>query len=683
MNTDYEILFTPYKIGECEIKNRFIMSPMEPTALFDWNIMPKGFKTSNTDLLLNRAKDGVGLIIPGAVMVYSTIGRKFLGDSPSAFKGVKEFMDELHSYGTKLFVQLAAGMGRNFPVPMVLYKARGVMNVFSGFDKTTASSDAGLPNRWIEDYKTKEMTVKDIKRVLKGFADAAYLCQQNGIDGVDVHALHEGYLMDQFAMSWTNHRTDEYGGSLENRLRFACEVVKAIKDRCGKDFPVTLRYSVESKARGFGKGIIPADHESTELGRTFEETKEALRILTEAGYDAFNADNGTYDSWYYAHPPVYMPLNCNLPEVRKIRPYTDKPIICAGRMQLKDAAEAIRNDEIDFVAIGRQFLSDEKFLTKVREGREEDVIPCISCHLGCMPIGLWKDQGKDTGAVICPTGFCALNPLTHNEKKYAFRMTEHPKKIAVIGAGIAGMEFALRATQRGHHVEIFEKTDRLGGTFNEAAFFSFKGKDRDLLKYYATQMEKAKITIHLNTEVRDVKDLDFDEVIIATGHLKERRLGIPGSEIGIPAVQFIKNGMQCGDRVAIVGGGETGCEMAYELAMQGKHPFIVEMQDDILKIKGTSMANTSYLRDAFEYYKVPVYTSAKATAFSKEGITFEKDGRSQTIPADTIVFSIGFESGTAVKNADGKNVHIIGDADHIANLLNATHSAYDAVMLFA
>ena len=163
--------------------------------------MPKGFKTSNTDLLLNRAKDGVGLIIPGAVMVYSTIGRKFLGDSPSAFKGVKEFMDELHSYGTKLFVQLAAGMGRNFPVPMVLYKARGVMNVFSGFDKTTASSDAGLPNRWIEDYKTKEMTVKDIKRVLKGFADAAYLCQQNGIDGVDVHALHEGYLMDQFAMN--------------------------------------------------------------------------------------------------------------------------------------------------------------------------------------------------------------------------------------------------------------------------------------------------------------------------------------------------------------------------------------------------------------------------------------------------------------------------------------------------
>ena len=259
--------------------------------------------------------------------------------------------------------------------------------------------------------------------------------------------------------------------------------------------------------------------------------------------------------------------------------------------------------------------------------------------------------------------------------------TENGEILPRLDLLLGGMQ--LQGSEIGDLAPVHLQLDRLGGTFNEAAFFSFKGKDRDLLKYYATQMEKAKITIHYNTEIQDAKNLDFDEVIVATGHMKERLLNIPGNNLGIPAVQFIKNGMQCGDRVAIIGGGETGCEMAYELAMQGKHPFVVEMQDDILKIKGTCMANTSYLRDAFEYYKVPVYTSAKATAFSKESITIEKDGVSQTIPVDTIVVSIGFESGTQVKNADGKNAHIIGDADHIANLLNATHSAYDAVMLFS
>lgn len=681
MNKEYEILFTPCKIGNCELKNRFIMAPMEPTALFEWNIKPVGFNTKVKDLLINRAKDGVGLIIPGAVMVYSTMGRKFLGDHPEAFKGVKEFMDEIHSHGSKLFVQLAAGMGRNFPVLEVLYKHVRLLNVVTRFDKTTASSDAGLPNRFVEEYKTKELSVKDIKRIVKGFADAAYLCKQNGIDGIDVHAVHEGYLMDQFAMSYTNHRTDEYGGSLENRLRFACEVVKAIKEKCGKDYPVILRYSVESKVRDFGKGIIPADKDSKELGRDFEESKEAIRILTEAGYDGFNADNGTYDAWYYAHPPVYMPLNCNLPDVIKLRPYTDKPIICAGRMQLKEAAEAIENGQIDFVGIGRQFLADEKYLTKIRAGKDEDVIPCISCHLGCLPVGLWKDGGKDTGAVMGETGCCALNPYTNHEEKYAFKPSLNPKHIAVVGAGIAGMEFALQAAKRGHTVELYEKSNRLGGVFNEAAYFTFKEKDRDLLKYYEIQIRKSNITVHMNTEITDVNALHCDEVVIATGSLRARTLNIPGSEHGISAVEFLANGMPCQDNIAIIGGGLTGCEIAYELAMQGKHPFIVEMLDDILKIKGSCMANTSYLRDAFEYYNVPVYTSTTTTAFSEEGVTIEKDGKTEILPADTIVISIGYQSGTNVKNVENDHVHIIGDADRVANLLHATRTANDCVLL--
>ena len=157
-----------------------------------------------------------------------------------------------------------------------------------------------------------------------GMAEAAYLCKQSGIDGVEVHGSHEGYALDQFITPYTNHRTDEYGGSLENRLRFEVEIIKAIKERCGSDYPVVVRYSIESKTRDFGHGIIPADHTSKEIGKTLEESQKAIQILTEAGADAFDCDNGTYDAWYYPHPPVYMPLNTNLKEATEVKPFTQQ-----------------------------------------------------------------------------------------------------------------------------------------------------------------------------------------------------------------------------------------------------------------------------------------------------------------------------------------------------------------------
>jgi 2-enoate reductase len=323
------------------------------------------------------------------------------------------------------------------------------------------------------------MTKEHIHEVVEDFARTALLCKNAGIDGIDVHALHEGYLLDQFAAKYTNHRTDEYGGSLENRLRFACEIVKAVKEKCGEDYPVIIRFSVESKTRAFGHGILPEDHTSVEIGRDVEEAKKAVKILSEAGYDAFDADNGTYDSWYFAHPPVYMPLNCNLPESLAISEYADKPIICAGRMQLDESAEAIAKDQIQFMGIGRQFLADEQYLTKIREDRLDDIRPCISCHLGCMGYGMWKGSG----AVFGSMSTCALNPYCNHEAEYAVKKSEDPKHFAVIGGGITGIVFALQADRRGHTVDLYEKSDRLAGVFNEAACISFKEKDRDLITY--------------------------------------------------------------------------------------------------------------------------------------------------------------------------------------------------------
>ncbi|MFI3249887.1 MAG: FAD-dependent oxidoreductase [Eubacteriales bacterium] len=675
MDKKYDILFTPAKIGSCEIKNRFVLVPMEPTKILDWTMTQKGFHPHSREFILSRAKDGVGLIIPGAASTHSLLTKEFLGDHPEAFEGLKEFMDEIHSYGAKLFVQLAAGFGRNFPYP----KDMKVLSFVPDLEASIRTSDAGLPNRWRPEQLSTQMTVEGIQKIVNGFANAAYLCKINGVDGIDVHALHEGYVLDQFAMKFTNHRLDEYGGSLENRLRFACDIVKAIKAKCGDDFPVTLRYSVESKTKDFGKGIIPADKDSIEVGRTMEESREAVKILAAAGYDAFNADNGTYDSWYYAHPPVYMPPNCNLKESIEIKPHTEKPIICAGRMQLEESAEAIQNGQLDFVGIGRQFLSEDNYITKIQAGQEEDVRPCIACHAGCLAFGLWKDSGA-TGHV---DGNCALNPYTNNEEKYALKMTESPKHFAVIGAGIAGMEFALQAVRRGHSVDLYEKSNRLGGMFNEAAAFTFKEKDRDLLEFYENQLKKSTVTVHMNTEISDITQLKADEVVIATGAISPRNLTVSGSEHGISAVDFLANGMKCGENVVIIGGGLTGCEIAYELAMAGKKPVILEMQDDILKVPGSSMANTSYLRDAFEYYKVPLHLSASITQVDQDGVVIKtEDGKEEKLSSDTTIISIGYLNGVAVKTEESAHVHVIGDADKVANLLVAIKKANDLILEF-
>ncbi len=562
-----------------------------------------------------------------------------------------------------------------------IYAMYDKINPIMKMDAINASADAGLPNVWINDYKTRQLTVDEIHELVHAMAETAYLCKQNGVDGIDVHAVHEGYVMDQFATSYTNHRTDEYGGSLENRLRFACEVVRAIKERCGEDYPVILRYSVTSKTKGFNHGIIPADHSSKEIGRTMEESREAVRILSEAGYDGFNADNGTYDAWYYAHPPVYMPLNCNLAEAMEIKKYTDKPVVCAGKMQLDEAAEVIKNGSLDFVGIARQFLADEEYLTKVRENREEEVRPCIGCHVGCMPMGLWKNSGCVADPNV-QTGVCALNPYARYEKKYAVIPSETPVHIAVIGGGIAGMEFALQAALRGHTVDLYEKSNRLGGVFNEAASFSFKEKDRELIAYYIHQIENSDVKVHKNTCISSLSDIPADEYVIATGASGVRTLNIPGADKAISALDFLAKDMPCADnsKIAIIGGGLTGCEIAYELAMQGKQPIIVELQDDILEIPGSSMANTAYLRDAFDFYHVPIYTSAKTKEIKDDAIVVElENGSVLEIEVDKTICSIGYFSGSNL-GTENEHIHVIGDANKVSNLRSAIWQANDLVI---
>ncbi len=685
MDQKYEALFTPWKIGNVEIKNRIVMCPMGGTSLFGWfELGGCHFDKEAAKLFIERANNNVGLIIPGIAPLRDTFWGKWLWQNPKMFEELKEFMDEIHKTGAKLFIQLTAGMGRSWAITELvapLHRNKFTRALIKPVLDTNheLAAPSPQPNRWAHDIICPEMTKEQIHEIIEAFAKTAKLCRDAGVDGVEVHAVHEGYLLDQFAIEFFNKRTDEYGGSFENRYRFAVEVVKAIKGACGDDYPVSLRYSAVSKMKGFCEGAMPGE-DYKEVGRDMEESEKAAKYLQDAGYDMLNADNGTYDSWYWCHPPMYMPQNCNLEDVAHIKKFVDIPVVCAGRMEPDVGAQAIAEGKIDGVGVARQFLADPEWITKIIEDRLEDIKPCICCHAGCFNISSSKGHAN-TQDLLDTMGLsrCAINPKTMQSKKYKIEPAKKQKKIAVIGGGIGGMEAAMVCAQRGHTVDLYEKSDKLGGVFIAAAAPSYKEKDRDLIAWYNREIARYDaITVHMNTEVKDISALDADEVIVATGAVANK-IPVKGAEKAIEAVDFLLDNSLAGDNVVVVGGGLTGCEIAYELYLQGKKPVIVEMQDDLVTTPGVALANTSYLRDFFKTNKVPVYLESRTTEIRDNGVTIAtKDGNTIDIPADTVILSVGYKPAPIAEKS--KKVHIIGDANKVGNLRTVIWGAWDVAM---
>ena len=685
MEERYQALFTPMHIGKEEIRNRFILCPMEGTSIVEW-LYECQFNEKAHDFYIERAKDGVGLFIPGMTPLRSMMGNKWLWKNPKVFKPVKPLMDEIHSYGAKVFFQLGSGWGRSFTIAREMTRLLDnklvctLMKPYMNMESLMVAPDEGSPNVWIPKYKSRAITKKEIQSFVEAYAKTALLCKEAGVDGVEVHAVHEGYLMDQFTMPYTNHRTDEYGGSFENRYRFAAEVVKAIKDLCGQDYPVSLRYSVTSKTKGYNDGAVPGET-FTEAGRCMEESERAIRYLEEAGYDAFNCDNGTYDAWYWAHPPVYMPLNCNLEDVMHIKQFTSKPVFCAGRMQIDQAAEVIAAGKLDGVGIGRQFLCDEQFLTKIKEGRTEDIRPCISCHISCLPMAAYKNSGvivdmeaRKVGKL--EPGTCSLNPHTFHEKQYVCVPAKTPKKIAVIGGGIGGMEFAIQASRRGHHVELYEKTNTLGGTFIAASAPECKEKDRELLAWYRRELAKEPVTVHLGTEIKSLADVDAEEIVIATGGTP-KSLRIPGGETCVAIIDALLHEEKLGEKIVIIGGGLAGCELAYDLACKGKKPSIVEMSVDLITDMNVNAANSMMMRNLLKFHKVPVYLESKTIGIEGGKVDIETPEGRKKLDADSVVCAIGFAPNNTLADPNNKHVHVIGDACLVSNLKGAIWNAND------
>ena len=682
MDQKLEPLFTPWKIGNCEIKNRIVLTSMGGTDLFGW--MEKNhFDKDGAKFIMEIAKNNVGLILPGCQPVYNPMFGQWLYKNKKMYDDLKKWMPEFHKTGAKLFVQLTAGFGRSFTISSMMESlfTNPVLKVlskpFMDLDMITASASPA-PNRWSDKVPSRALTKEEIKRFVDAFAKSAKMLKDAGVDGVEVHAVHEGYLLDQFTLKYVNKRTDEYGGSFENRYRFPVEVVQAIKKACGDDFPVSLRYSVISKTKGFRQGAIPGE-DYVEVGRDMEESEKAAKYLQDAGYDCLNCDNGTYDAWYWAHPPVYMPENCNLADVEHIKNFVDIPVICAGRLDPRVAADSIKEGKLDGAGFARPFLADQAWVTKMMNDQEDDIRPCILCHNGCFNMchykGVPNDQELSDSLHLAR---CAVNAETMQWNKHYIKKTDSPKTVHIIGGGIGGMEAARVLKLRGHNPIIHEKSDVLGGTFIPASAESYKGKLRELLEWYRLQMKKLNIEVKLNDEVKDVSVFGDAPVIVATGSTPRQLRRVPGYEKMVEACEFL-TGTPVGDTVAVIGGGLTGSEIAYELALKGKNPIIVEMKDDLVSQKGVCLANSSYLREWFALNKTPVYLETTLKEV-KDGsiVCTQKDGKEIEIPCDSVISCAGYIPAPLAEKSG--NVHLVGDCLAIGNLRSVVWRAYDVAM---
>lgn len=648
------------KIGTLEIKNRYVMAPIGPGGLCDAD---GSFNYRGVEYYVERAKGGTGLIMTGVTMVENEIERCALPSMPcptlnplNFIKTGKILTERIHAYDAKIFLQLSAGFGR-VSIPSIV--------------GSTAVAPSPIPHRWLPGVTCRELTIEEVKTYIRKFADSAEIAKKAGFDGIEIHAVHEGYLLDQFAISMFNQRTDEYGGSLENRLRFATDIVKAIKERCGANYPVSLRYSIKSFIKDWLSGGLPGE-DFVEKGRDIPEGIEAAKLLEAAGYDAFNGDVGSYDSWYWSHPPMYQEKGLYLPFNQILKGILSVPVITAGRLDNPDlAADSIVSGKTDFVALARPLLADAALPNKVRAGKADRIRPCLSCQEGCM--GRLAKYAQVS---------CAVNPACGREADYALLPALEKKSVMIVGGGIAGMEAARVATLRGHVVTLYEKSDRLGGVVVPGGVPDFKEDDHALLKWYERELRELKVPLVFNTEVTEEMILRTspDVLIVATGS-KPKRLKI-GDAPNVYTAEDVLNGVQpAGESTIIIGAGLVGCETALWLYDQGKKVTIVELADSILALAGPLChANHDMLKDLLEFKKIDVMTSSCVSAPAEGGFMVKRGTEEVFVPADSAILAIGYVSERSlfekVRNKVPE-VYTFGDSREVSNIMYAIWDAYE------
>lgn len=617
----YQELFTPVKVGSITIKNRFAMAPMGPLGLADAN---GGWNQRGIDYYVERAKGGTGLIITGVTFFDQVVEKQDPSTVPNPlYKPVSfvktscEMTERVHAYGSKIFLQLSGGFGR--------------VTIPTNVGDIPPIAPSPIPHRWL-DKTCREISREEIQAIVRQFGEAAYHAKRAGFDGVQIHAVHEGYLMDQFAISMFNQRTDEYGGPLENRLRFARETVEEIKKRCGEDFPVTLRFSVKSMIKDWRVGALPGE-DFEEKGRDVAEGLEAARLLESYGYDALDTDVGTYDAWWWNHPPMYQEKGLYRKYCKMVKEVVSIPVFCAGRMDDPDMAlEAIRSGVCDIIDLGRPLLADPDYCNKLRAGRCREIRPCISCQEGCM--------GRVAEYSLIN---CAVNPQAARERVTAYAPVLRQKKVLIVGGGVAGCEAARVLAIRGHLPVLYEKGSRLGGNLLPGGAPEFKEDDLALARWYADELARLRVPVYLNTVLTrsQILEQDFDALIIATGSTP-KVFSLGDDDRVYTAAQVLLGEKDCGRETVVVGGGLVGCETALWLAQHGKKVTIVETLDGLMAANGPLChANRDMLEALLPFQGVTVVTGAEVKCYRNGVLSLAAAGRGREIPCDSVILAVG------------------------------------------
>lgn len=656
----YSKLFSPIKIGSITIKNRFAMAPMGPLGLADAN---GGWNQRGIDYYVERAKGGTGLIITGVTFFDQVVEKQDPTTVPNPLykpvnfvKTSREMTERIHAYGSKIFLQLSGGFGR--------------VTIPTNVGDIPPIAPSAIPHRWL-DKTCRAITVDEIHAIVKQFGEAAFHAKRAGFDGVQIHAVHEGYLIDQFAISMFNQRTDEYGGSLENRLRFAKEIVEEIKKTCGDDFPVTLRFSLKSMIKDWRVGALPGE-DFEEKGRDTEEGLKAAKLLESYGYDALDTDVGTYDAWWWNHPPMYQKKGLYREYCKMVKEVVDIPVFCAGRMDNPDMAlEAIENGECDVIDLGRPLLADPDYCNKLRCGKITQIRPCISCHEGCM--------GRVASYSLIN---CAVNPQAARERVNAYVPILKKKKVLIVGGGVAGCEAARVLAIRGHQPVVYEKGSRLGGNLIPGGAPDFKEDDIALADWYTNELNRLGVHVRLNTELNEeeIKAMDYDTVILATGS-KPKVFSLGDDSHTYTAEQVLLKQKDAGKKTVVVGGGLVGCETALWLAQNGIHVTIVEALDKVMAVNGPlCAANKEMLEALLPFNGVEIITGAKVTEFANGEVKVDTKEGSKTIMSDSVILSVGYkEENTLYNNLqfDISNLYLLGDAKKVSNIMYAIWDAFE------
>ena len=654
------ILFTPLSIGKVSIKNRFAMAPMGPLGLGDEQ---GGFNQRGIDYYTARARGGTGLIITGVTFVDNTIEEHGMPNCPNStynpvqfVRTAREMTERVHAYNARIFLQMSGGFGR--------------VTIPTNLGEFPPVAPSPIQHRWL-DKTCRALTVDEIHELVRDFGEGAYNAKRAGFDGVQIHAVHEGYLIDQFAISLFNQRTDEYGGSLENRLRFAREIVEEIKRRCGQDFPVMLRYSPKSFIKALREGALPGE-EFEEKGRDLPEGVEAAKLLVSYGYDALDVDVGSYDAWWWSHPPMYQKKGLYMPYAKLVKGNVDVPVLCAGRMDDPDMAEGAVNDGVcDIISLGRPLLADPDYVNKLRRGERKCIRPCISCQEGCM--GRIQEYSMVN---------CAVNPQAARERVTAYNPVLKAKRVLVIGGGVAGCEAARVLAERGHKPEIMERSGHLGGNLLAAGAPPFKEDDIALVHWYENEMQRLNVPVHFNTAVDPDSALyeEYDAVIVATG-ATPKKFPLGENAPIYTATDALLGKTPIGERVTVVGGGLVGCETALWLAQEGKCVTIVEALDRLMAVnKPLCHANSEMLERLLPFHGVETLVSSSVQKYEGGKIFVKTPQGERQLDCDTVILSVGFREDRGVFDAwetSAREIYLLGDAKKVANIMYAVWDAFE------